>query len=34
MGPADALSQKDEVNTDDNNREITFLKGNDQYYHI
>ena len=34
MGPADALSQKDKVNTGDNNWEITLLKGNDQYYHI
>ena len=34
MGPADALSQKDEVETSDDNREITLLKGNDQYFHI
>ena len=34
MGPADALSQKDEVETDDDNREITLLKGKDQYFHI
>ena len=34
MGPADALSRKDEVDMDDNNWEITLLKGGDQYYHI
>ena len=34
MGPADALSQKDEIETSDNNREITLLKGRDQYFHI
>ena len=34
MGPADALSQKDEVETSDDNREITLLKGKDQYFHI
>ena len=34
MGPADALSRKDEVNTDDDNQEITLLKGGDQYFHI
>ena len=34
MGPANALSRKDEVDTDDNNQEITLLKGRDQYYHI
>ena len=34
MGPADALSQKDEVETCDDNREITLLKGKDQYFHI
>ena len=34
MGPADALSRKDEVDTDDDNREITLLQGDDQYYHI
>ena len=34
MGPADALSRKDKVDTDDNNWEITLLKGGDQYFHI
>ena len=34
MGPADALSRKDEVETSDDNREITLLKGTDQYFHI
>ena len=34
MGPMDALSRKDEVDTDDDNREITLLKGSDQYFHI
>ena len=34
MGPADALSQKDEVITDNDNWEITLLKGNNQYHHI
>ena len=34
MGPANALSCKDEVDMGDNNREITLLKGNDQYFHI
>ena len=34
MGPADALSRKDEVETCDDNREITLLKGKDQYFHI
>ena len=34
MGPADALSRKDEVETSDDNQEITLLKGNDQYFHI
>ena len=34
MGPADALSWKDEVETSDDNREITLLKGKDQYFHI
>ena len=33
MGPANALSRKDKVDTDDNNQEIT-LKGGDQYFHI
>ena len=34
MGPADALSRKDEIETSDDNREITLLKGKDQYFHI
>ena len=34
MGPADTLSQKDEVDTGDDNREITLLHGKDQYFHI
>ena len=34
MGPADALSRKDDVETSDDNREITLLKGKDQYFHI
>ena len=34
MGPADALSRKDEVETNDDNWEITLLKGRDQYFHI
>ena len=34
MGPADALSRKVEVETGDNNQEITLLKGKDQYFHI
>ena len=34
MGPANALSCKDEVDTNDDNREITLLKGGDQYFHI
>ena len=34
MGPADALSKKDEIDTCDNNQEITLLKGKDQYFHI
>ena len=34
MGPADALSQKDNVKTSNDNREITLLKGKDQYFHI
>ena len=34
MGPADALSQKDEIETSDDNQEITLLKGKDQYFHI
>ena len=34
MGPADALSRKDDIKTSDDNREITLLKGKDQYFHI
>ena len=34
MGPADTLSRKDEVDTDDDNQEITLIKGGDQYFHI
>ena len=34
MGPADALSRKDEIETSDDNQEITLLKGRDQYFHI
>ena len=34
MGPADALSRKVEVETYDDNQEITLLKGNDQYFHV
>ena len=34
MGPTDALSRKDEVETCDDNQEITLLKGKDQYFHI
>ena len=34
MGPTDALSQKDEVKTSDDNQEITLLKGKNQYFHI
>ena len=34
MGPTDALSWKDEIETSDDNREITLLKGRDQYFHI
>ena len=34
MGPADALSRKDKIKTSDNNREITLLKGKDQYFHV
>ena len=34
MGPANALSQKDEVEMSDDNQEITLLKGKDQYFHI
>ena len=34
MGLADTLSRKDEVDTDDDNREITLLTGNNQYHHL
>ena len=34
MGPTNALSQKDEIKTSDDNQEITLLKGRDQYFHI
>ena len=34
MGPADALSWKDNIKTSDDNREITLLKARDQYFHI
>ena len=34
MGPTDALSWKDEIETSDDNRKITLLKGTDQYFHI
>ena len=34
MGPADALSRKDEIKTSDDNWEITLLRGKDQYFHI
>ena len=34
MGPADTLSRKDEVETSNDNQEITLLKGKDQYFHI
>ena len=34
MGPANTLSRKDEVETSDDNWEITLLKGGDQYFHI
>ena len=34
MGPADTLSQKNEVEINDDNWEITLLKGKDQYFHI
>ena len=34
MGPTDALSRKDDIETSDDNREITLLKGKDQYFHI
>ena len=34
MGPIDALSRKDDIETSDDNQEITLLKGKDQYFHI
>ena len=34
MGPTNALSRKDDIETSDDNREITLLKGKDQYFHI
>ena len=34
MGPANALSWKDDIETSDDNQEITLLKGKDQYFHI
>ena len=34
MGPTDALSRKDEIETSDDNWEITLLKGKDQYFHV
>ena len=34
MGPTDALSRKDEVETSDDNWEITLLKGGNQYFYI
>ena len=34
MGHADSLSRKDDIETGDDNREITLLKGKDQYFHI
>ena len=34
MGPTDALSRKDDIEIGDDNREITLLKGKDQYFHI
>ena len=34
MGPANTLLRKDEIETSDNNWEITLLKGGDQYFHI
>ena len=34
MGPADALSRKDKIETSNDNWEITLLKGKDQYFHI
>ena len=34
MGPADVLSWKDKIDMNDDNREITLLKGGDQYFHV
>ena len=34
MGPTDALSRKDDIETCNDNRQITLLKGKDQYFHI
>ena len=34
MGPTDALSRKDEVEVNNDNQEITLLKGKDQYFYI
>ena len=34
MGPTDALSKKDKIETSDNNWEITLLKSKDQYFHV
>ena len=34
MGPTDALSRKDDIETSGDNQEITLLKGRDQYFHI
>ena len=34
MGLADALSHKDDIETSNDNKEITLLKGKDQYFHI
>ena len=34
MGPANALSWKDEIEMSDDSWEITLLKGKDQYFHI
>ena len=34
MGPVDALSRKDKIDTGDDNQEITLLKGGDQCFHI
>ena len=34
MGPADTLFRKDEIETSNDNQEITLLKGKDQYFHI